>query len=156
MKPPAFEEYGLDLELLTEPESDESPDESEPPHDSEPFEGYGAGFEVLAAPDSSESPDEAETFQEDEVSLSIPVAPDLPLEQPEAPLETTPVENGFFPLVRDARGNWRPGKGFSRSELEAAGLSLAEAARLRIRVDKRRRNAHPMNVATLEKAKNGV
>ena len=143
-------------ESLAAPVSDELPDESEPSHDSEPFEGYGADFEVLAAPDSSESPDEAESFQEDEASSSIPVAPDLPLEQPEAPSETPLTESGFYPLVRDARGAWRPGKGFSRSELEAAGLSLAEAARLRIRVDKRRRNAHPMNVATLEKAKNGV
>ena len=142
-------------ESLAAPVSDELPDESEPSHDSEPFEGYGADFEVLAAPDSSESPDEAESFQEDEASSSIPVAPDLPLEQPEAPLETTPVENGFFPLVRDTRGNWRPGKGFSRSELQEAGLSLAEAARLRVRVDKRRRNAHRMNVEILEKTKNG-
>ena len=202
-----FEEYGLELELLTEPESDESPDESESPreddeavsgvtesaleatapdteaigdsapaheeslaapvsdelpdesepsHDSEPFEGYGAGFEVLAAPDSSESPDEAESFQEDEASSSIPVAPDLPLEQPEEPSKLPAPENGFFALVRNTRGDWRPGKGFSRSELQEAGLSLAEAARLRVRVDKRRRNAHPMNVEILEKAKNGV
>ena len=95
-------------------------------------------------------------FREDEASSSVPVAPDLPLEQPEAPLETTPVENGFYPLVRDARGNWRPGKGFSRSELQEAGLSLSNAAHLHIRIDKRRRNAHRMNVATLEKAKKGA
>ena len=170
-----FEEYGLDLELLTALESDESPDAPEPLREHEEAasamaesaveasapdaEAIGdsapAHEESLAAPDSSESPDEAESFQEDEASSSIPVAPDLPLEQPEAPLETTPVENGFFPLVRDARGNWRPGKGFSRSELQEASLSLSKATRLRIRVDKRRRNAHPMNVEILEKAKNG-
>ena len=57
--------------------------------------------------------------------------------------------------MRNARGAWRPGKGFSRSELREAGLSLADAARLGVRVDKRRRNAHPMNVEILEKAKKG-
>ncbi len=142
-------------ESLATSVSSESSDEPVLSHDPEPFEGYGADFEVLAAPDSSESPDEAESFQEDEASSSIPVAPDLPLEQPEEPSESPIANIGYFPLVRDARGNWRPGKGFSRSELQEAGLSLAEAARLRVRVDKRRRNAHPMNVATLEKAKNG-
>ena len=109
----------------------------------------------MAAPDSSESPDEAESFQEDESSSSIPVAPDLPREEPDEPTETPLAEDRFYPLVRDARGNWRPGKGFSRSELREAGLNLTEAARLRIRVDKRRRNAHRMNVEILEKAKNG-
>ena len=142
-------------ESLAAPVSDELPDESEPSHDSEPFEGYGADFEALAAPDSSESPDEAESFQEDEASSSVPVAADQPQEQPDEPSESSIANNGYFPLVRDVRGNWRPGKGFSRSELQEAGMSLAEAARLRIRIDKRRRNAHPMNVATLENAKNG-
>ena len=148
-------------ESLAAPVSDELPDESEPSHDSEPFEGYGAGFEALAVPGSSESPDEVvashapEPLPEDEVSSSIPVAPGLPLEQPDEATEISLAEDRFYPLVRDARGNWRPGKGFSRSELREAGLNLTDAARLRIRIDKRRRNAHPMNVSTLEKAKNG-
>ena len=177
------QEYGLELEVLAASESSESPDAPEPleeheeagsgvaeivaeasasgpeiPQESEPEttdEIVLEDEEPLAVPESDESPDEAETFQEDEVSSSIPVAPDLPLEQPEEPSETPLTESGFYPLVRDARGNWRPGKGFSRSELEAAGLSIAEAARLGVRVDKRRRNAHPMNVEILEKAKNG-
>ncbi len=191
-KPPReaapFEEYGLDLELLTEPESDESPDASEPLEEHEEagsgvaeivVEASAPELEVLQesepeaaddlAPENEESvaalvsddspaepePSRPEPSQEDEVSSSIPVATDLPLEQVDEPSDPPLTENGFYPLVRDARGNWRPGKGFSRSELQEAGLSLAEAARLRIRVDKRRRNAHPMNVATLEKAKNG-
>ena len=116
--------------------------------------------EPLAVPESDESPDEAEPSQsdlsqEDEVFSSIEALAEPLREQPDESLKTSPVENGFYPLVRDARGNWRPGKGFSRSELEAAGLSLAEASRLHIRVDKRRRNAHRVNVATLEKAKEG-
>ncbi len=177
------QEYGLELEVLAASESDESPDAPEPLDEHEEA-GSGVAEivvdaaaseaeiaeesepettdeivledeEPLAVPESDESPDEAESFQEDEVSSSIPVAPGLPLEQPDEPSKSPIANIGYFPLVRDARGNWRPGKGFSRSELEAAGLSLAEAARLRIRIDKRRRNAHRMNVTTLEKAKNG-
>ena len=112
--------------------------------------------EPLAASVSDELPDELEPPQEDEVSTSLEVAAESPPEQAEEPSETPLTESGFYPLVRNARGNWRPGKGFSRSELQEAGLSLAEAARLRVRVDKRRRNAHRLNVATLEKAKSGV
>ena len=151
---------------------DEPPDETEMSHESEPLEGYGDDFEALAVPESDDSPDEAEPLREDEEPASditekaleesepepeaVQVAADLPLEEPDEPSEASPVENGFLPLVRDARGNWRPGKGFSRSELREAGLSPAEAARLHICVDKRRRNAHPVNVATLERAKSGV
>ncbi len=98
---------------------------------------------------------EPETPRESEPE-AVDAAADLPLEEPEEASEPPFPENGLLPLVRDARRAWRPGKGFSRSELREAGLSPAEAARLRIRVDKRRRNAHPMNVAALEKAKSGV
>ncbi len=98
-------------------------------------------------------PEKAEDITEEvEKPLPASVLPELPEELPESSL----AENVFFPLVRDTRGAWRPGKGFSRSELREAGLSLADAARLHIRVDKRRRNAHPMNVSTLEKARNGA
>jgi hypothetical protein len=112
--------------------------------------------EPLAASIPEASPDGSEPSREDEVASHGEVLAESPPEQTDEPPETSLVENGFLPLVRDARGNWRPGKGFSRSELREAGLGLAEAARLHIRVDKRRRNAHPMNVAALEKAKSGV
>ena len=177
------QEYGLELEVLAAvsddlPDAPESPQEddesassmvesaakasaSEPeiPQESEPEttdEIVLEDEEPLAVPELDESPDEAESFQEDEASSSIPVAADQPQEQPDEPSEPPLTESLFFAFVRDARGNWRPGKGFSRDELREAGLSLAKAARLRFRIDKRRRNAHPMNVATLEKAKNGV
>ena len=176
--------YGPGFELLAGSVSDELPDEPEPaqehgeadsvvaesaveasasvpeiPQESEPeviVDAASEPEESLVAPVSSESPDEAEPSQEQEVSSSIEVAADPPPEQAEEPSETPLTENGFYPLVRNARGYWRPGKGFSRSELREAGLSLADAARLGVRVDKRRRNAHPMNVEILEKAKNGV
>ena len=184
-----FEEYGLDLELLTEPGSGDAPgepdsgeeqDEAVPvveesaveatapepgiplESESEPADNIVQEVEEpLAASIPEASPDESEPLrpdppQEDEAASHSEVFAESPPEQTDEPLETSPVENGFLPLVRDSRGNWRPGKGFSRSELREAGLGLAEAARLRIRVDKRRRNAHPVNVATLEKAKSGA
>ena len=136
--------------------ADDSPDEAVQSHDPEPLEEDEADLEVSAAPISDESPDAPEPSRENDVSSPIEIAAGRPREEPAESPETSPVENGFLPLVRDSRGNWRPGKGFSRSELREAGLGLAEAARLRIRVDKRRRNAHPVNVAALEKAKSGA
>ena len=175
--------YGPGFELLAGSGADELPDEPEPvqEHDEadsvvaeSAVEASASGPEIvqesepemtgdlvpaheepLAAAVSDELSDEVEPSREQEVSSSIEVAADPPPEQAEEPSETPLTENGFYPLVRNARGAWRPGKGFSRDELREAGLNLTDAARLRIRVDKRRRNAHPMNVATLEKAKNG-
>ena len=77
--------------------------------------------EPLAAAVSDESPDEAEPSREQEVSSSIEVAADPPPEQAEEPSETPLTENGFYPLVRNARGAWRPGKGFSRERIERSG-----------------------------------
>ncbi len=176
--------YGADFEVLSAPESSDLPDEAEPPQEHEdavpavaesvvkasapgpdiPQESEPeitgdlapAHEEPLAAAVSDELPDEPEPSGEDGLSTLIEVAADPPREQPNEPSEMLATQNGFSALVRDARGEWRPGKGFSRDELREAGLSLAEAARLGVRFDKRRRNAHPMNVATLEKAKNGV
>ena len=48
-----------------------------------------------------------------------------------------------------------PARGSAGANCEKRAMSLSNAARLHIRIDKRRRNAHPMNVATLENAKNG-
>ena len=116
---------------------------------------------AASEPETSQESVAAATVSEPETPResapeAVEAAADLPLEEPDEASEPPLPENGLLPLVRDARRAWRPGKGFSRSELREAGLSPAEAARLRIRVDKRRRNAHPMNVATLEKAKSGV
>ena len=221
-----FKEYGLDLELLKEPESDDSPDKSdfEP---SQPDE-VSSPIEVAAeAPRETEetalgevesvvkeTAPETESFQEGEqeaigdvsienpypVAKSIMDTPrsesEMPqvsgrgaiddvvqqAEEPQTPSasqgsmavdeslleaeETASAagkgaeemvgpenrrENEILPLVKDARGAWRPGKGFSRSELREADLSLVDAARLGVRFDKRRRNAHPINVDALVK-----
>lgn len=153
-----YEGYGLDLELLSETESKASREEAESSHKDE-----AAAPE--AADDAAEaSAPEAEVMQEsepeavddavagDEEPLAAVVMPDSPDESPEPAL----AENGIFPLVRDARGTWRPGRGFSRGELREAGLSPADASRLHVRFDKRRGNTHPVNVASLEGAKSGV
>ena len=198
-----FKEYGLDLELLTEAESEASPGESEPSIADEEIASAAADRAVEAPLPEPEVTDEGEPVAADDIAQEAeePVTASLPEESPdkeelpleneeaasevadsaveattpepeipeesaqeagpvaaEAPLEQPeePSDHGFIPLVRDARGNWRPGKGFSRKELQDAGLSPADAARLQIRVDKRRRNEHPRNVATLEEAKSGV
>ncbi|MEN3047814.1 MAG: ribosomal protein L13e [Candidatus Caldarchaeales archaeon] len=46
---------------------------------------------------------------------------------------------------------FRGGKGFSRGELKAAGLTVSEARGARIPVDARRRSVHPKNVELLKR-----
>ena len=47
----------------------------------------------------------------------------------------------------------RLGRGFSIGELQSAGISLSEAKKLGIYVDKRRRSVHQENVEYLKKLK---
>lgn len=155
------------LEALAGPVTDEPPDAPGPPREAAPYEGYGIDLELLSETESKASREEAESSHDDEAAApeaaddavagdeetrTASVLRDSPDESPEPAL----AENGIFPLVRDARGVWRPGRGFSRGELREAGLSLAVASRLHVRFDKRRRNTHPVNVASLEGAKSGV
>lgn len=58
-------------------------------------------------------------------------------------------EENLVALVPRVTGGWRRGRGFSRRELKAAGITTAEAARKSIRVDKRRRSVHPSNINQL-------
>ncbi len=60
----------------------------------------------------------------------------------------------FVALVKRAGGGCRAGRGFSLCELQRVGLSSAAAARLNLRVDKRRRSAHQENIQTLLEVKN--
>ena len=158
----AHREYGLEMEVLASPRADESPDEAEPPRE----DGETAPDVAESVPEDSAS--EPETLEindgettdgpapaHEETAAIVAGSVDPPREEPDASPETPFAENGLLPLVKNSRGDWRPGKGFSRSELREAGLSPAGAARLRIQIDKRRRNAHPINVAALEKAKSG-
>ncbi len=48
------------------------------------------------------------------------------------------------------RGGKRSGRGFSRGELEKAGIGLSQALRLGLPVDTRRRTVHDENVKLAE------
>ncbi len=54
------------------------------------------------------------------------------------------------PVVLKPDGKQRSGRGFSREELKKASLNPAEAKRLKIPVDKRRKTAHDQNVDALK------
>ncbi len=176
-----YEEYGLELELLSGTESEaspeeeaaddavagdeeslgapvlpDSPDEDEPPLADEETGPETAGSAAKAAAPAPELSRESEPAGYVTGEAGEPLASSVTQDSSDESLEPAPAENGIFPLVRDARGAWQPGRGFSRGELREAGLSPADAPRLHIRFDKRRRNTHPVNVASLEQAKNDV
>ena len=52
--------------------------------------------------------------------------------------------------VVNKKGGKRAGKGFSIKELEKAGLTPAEAKKLKIPVDKRRETVHDQNVKAVK------
>ena len=56
--------------------------------------------------------------------------------------------------VQRAPSGWRVGRGFSRDELRAAGLTTPEARRRSFPVDERRRSSHRINVEALEELMN--
>ena len=137
--------------------SEESTDEDEPLLEKEKPTPDAAESVVEAAASEAEIPEDSEPEPAVDITkeagepLAASVSPESPVESPEPSI----AENELLSRVRNARGDWRPGKGFSRSELREAGLSPAEAARLHIRVDKRRRGMHPVNITALEEAKSG-
>jgi large subunit ribosomal protein L13e len=53
-------------------------------------------------------------------------------------------------MILKPDGKQRSGRGFSPEELEKAGLNPAEAKRLKIPVDKRRKTAHDQNVEAIK------
>jgi len=54
------------------------------------------------------------------------------------------------PRVFKAREKQRDGKGFSREELKKAGTNMAEALKLRIPLDPRRKTAHEENIEAVK------
>ena len=62
-----------------------------------------------------------------------------------------PPQAGEKPIahVRRAGGGWKHGKGFSYGEIRAAGLTVADATRRSMPIDKRRRSTHPANIETI-------
>ena len=60
-----------------------------------------------------------------------------------------PITKSPNARVEKSGGRARCGKGFSKSELQKAGLTVAEARDLGVRVDSRRRTAHQRNTEEL-------
>ena len=145
-----------DEETRTASVLQDSPHADEPPLVDEEADSEIAESAAEAASPEPEISNESEPAEDTMEEVGEPLAAVVMQDTPDEPLEPNLAENGIFPLVQDARGVWRPGKGFSRGELREAGLSLTDASRLHIRFDKRRRNTHPVNVASLEQAKNSV
>jgi large subunit ribosomal protein L13e len=54
------------------------------------------------------------------------------------------------PLIVSQSGKERMGKGFSPDELKEAGLTAADAARLGISVDRKRKTSREENIETLK------
>jgi large subunit ribosomal protein L13e len=54
------------------------------------------------------------------------------------------------PKIRRTDGKERSGRGFSLEELKKAGLSKAEAKKLELPIDKRRKTAHDQNVQKIK------
>ena len=67
-----------------------------------------------------------------------------------------PAQGSEIPIahVRRACGGWKYGKGFSYGEIRAAGLTVAEAKRRSMSIDKRRQSTHRSNIETIEKSIN--
>jgi ribosomal protein L13E len=56
----------------------------------------------------------------------------------------------FKPMITAQSGKRRLGKGFSPDELKEAGLTIADARKMRIPVDWKRKSSHEDNVASLK------
>jgi ribosomal protein L13E len=54
------------------------------------------------------------------------------------------------PKILKPDGKQSLGKGFSREELKKAGLNIADAKRLKIPFDPRRKTSHPENIETIK------
>ena len=54
------------------------------------------------------------------------------------------------PVILNSGGKQRSGRGFSKAELQKASLNLAEARRLAIPVDRRRKTVYDQNVEALK------
>jgi large subunit ribosomal protein L13e len=56
----------------------------------------------------------------------------------------------IIPIITAQSGKEREGKGFSPDELKEAGLNAADARKLGIRVDRKRKSKHEENINTLK------
>jgi ribosomal protein L13E len=54
------------------------------------------------------------------------------------------------PIIIKPDGSQRPGKGFSPDEVKEAGLNAADARRICIPVDRKRKTCHDENIANIK------
>jgi len=54
------------------------------------------------------------------------------------------------PVVKSSNSKFRQGKGYSLAELKEAGLTILDAKRIGIYLDKRRKSCHSQNVQYLK------
>jgi len=54
-------------------------------------------------------------------------------------------------VIRQGDGGWRRGKGFSRTEIATAGLTVVDAKRWSLPIDKRRRSTQSTNIKTIRR-----
>ena len=81
------------------------------------------------------------------LALIVPGVPDVTKAVTVTVLSLVETESRYARVK--CLGGWRRGKGFSRRELEAAGLTTADANRRSIFIDGRRRSMHRENVETI-------
>ena len=79
------------------------------------------------------------------VIVTVPTPPQL-----DPPSKHCALEKRLFARVKRTSGGWRNGKGFSHAELKGASLTLANAKRLRIPIDRRRRSTHLINIEMIK------
>ena len=83
----------------------------------------------------------------------LPQESGLPQQEPEPPQPELPQIPKRRAFVKRPDGSLRYGKGFSHRELQAVGMTTADAARLSIPTDRRRRTTHRANIEALGEVK---
>ena len=63
------------------------------------------------------------------------------------------VDENYNPKVFGGDSRFRQGRGFSKSEVERAGISIQDLRRLKLPFDKHRRSSHIINIKLLKKVK---
>jgi len=91
------------------------------------------------------SPEETQTYEA--IVLKLPT--ELPQVKPKPPRVITSHPPKLEAEVKSSRGK-RKGRGFSRIEIDNAGLTMEDVKHLHIPYDKRRKSSHSWNIGSLK------